>query len=90
MQELDGGAVLKGPAGLFQAAHRLNELASDEGAEDAITADAADGLDLHAGERLAVGNDGQGFQGSLRKPGTEIQPQEAFDVRSCLRRGRGL
>ena len=87
LQELNGGAVLIRPARLFQAAHRLNQLAGDEGAEDAVAADPADRFDFGAGQRLAVGDDGQRLQGRLRQLGAEVQPQETLDVRRGLGRG---
>src|SRR5581483_8972501 len=61
------GAVGHGPADDFRAAHLFHQATLQERLHDAIDGDAADLLDLGAGDRLPIRNDGQRFQGRLRE-----------------------
>ena len=62
LEEKQGGAVEAGSAGGVGLAAHLDQLALDEGLHDAVDGDAANLLHLRAGDRLAVGDDGQGLE----------------------------
>ena len=62
-EEVLGGFVEDGAADDLFAAGGGDELARDEGAEDAAGVDAADLGDLGGGDGLLVGDDGEGFEG---------------------------
>ncbi len=65
LQEVRRRAVQHRPAGLFGAAHDLDEAALEQGAEHLAAGDTTDGLDLRAHDGLAVGDDRQRFQRRL-------------------------
>jgi hypothetical protein len=62
-EEVFGGFVEDGAADDLLAAGGGDELAGEEGAEDAGGVDAADLGDLGGGDGLFVGDDGEGFEG---------------------------
>ena len=64
-EEFRGGLVEEGAAGGLGAARQLDEAALQQGGDDAIDGDAADRLDVGAGDRLAISDDGEGLQRGL-------------------------
>src|SRR5438270_4936342 len=67
-QEYLGGLIEDRTADDVFATGGGDELAIDERAEDAGCVDAADLADLGRGDRLLVGDDGEGFQRRQREP----------------------
>ena len=77
LQELESGAIDDGPAGLVQPALLLDHAPVDQGAQDAVGIDAAHRFNVGAGHRLAIGDDGQGFQRGRRQLAGELQAEKA-------------
>ena len=71
LQELRRGAVEKRPARNIFARHGADQVALQQRADDAVDIDAANRFDLRAGNRLAVGDDRQGFE---RRPAHSGRP----------------
>lgn len=65
---------------LLQSALFLDEPSIDECPEDAVRVDAADGFDLSAGDRLAVGDNGQGLDGGWREFGGQFQAKKLAHI----------
>src|SRR3954468_16744743 len=72
-QEFFGGLIEDRTADDVFASGGGDELAIDERAEDAGCVDAADLADLGRGDRLLVGDDGEGFQRGQREPDGRLQ-----------------
>jgi hypothetical protein len=72
-QEFLGGLIEDRAADDVFASGGGDELAIDERAEDAGCVDAADLADLGRGDRLLVGDDGEGFQRRQREPDGRLQ-----------------
>ena len=62
LEEKLRGAVEPGPAGGVGFAANLDQFALDERLHDTIDGDATNLLDFRAGDRLPVGDDGEGLQ----------------------------
>jgi hypothetical protein len=65
VEEGVGGAIEEWAAGEVGAAFDFDEAAVEELLDHGIDRDTADGFDPGAGDGLAVGDDGEGFEGGL-------------------------
>ena len=66
-QEQGGRAVVHRASDHFGASNLLDEAALEEGLHDAVHVHAADLFDFGAGDRLPIGDDGEGLEGGLRE-----------------------
>jgi hypothetical protein len=69
LQEFEGRSEDDRATYLLQSPLFLDKASVDECPEYTVRVDAADGFDLGAGDRLAVGDNGQGLEGSWRESG---------------------
>lgn len=83
-QEVKSGTVEDGPAGGGGPAALLDQPQVEQGVQDAGAIHTTQRFDGRPGDRLAVGDNGQRFQGSRREPARVVQPQETLDVRGGL------
>ena len=83
LEEVAGGAV-EVRAGLVVLAGLLDQAAGEQGAHHAVDVDAADRRDPGPGDRLLVGDHGQGLQRRLGEPGLLALEHEALDDRGVL------
>ena len=90
VQEAWGGAVLNRAADGSKAAERLDQLATEERAEDSCAINTADRLDLGSGDRLPVGDHGQRLDGCWREARFAVETEEPADGPGEARRRREL
>ncbi len=89
LEELAGGAVEDGPARLLLLAEDLDELPLQQRLHHRAAVDAADLLDLGAGHRLPVGDDGQRLERGAGEP-LRLHLEEAAGEGRVVGRGAEL
>ena len=71
------GAVQQGPPQFVGPAHDPGQIALQKLPQQVAALDPTNGFDLAPFDRLAIGNDGQGFHGRRRKAGFDRRLQVA-------------
>jgi hypothetical protein len=69
LEEKRGGFVKERAAGQFGASGDADDFTLEQGGDHAINRDPAHGLDLRPADGLAIGDDGESFQGGLAEAG---------------------
>lgn len=85
------GSISHGTADDFGSSALLDQLSLQQSLHNAINGNASNLLGLRAGKRLAVGDDGQGFQGGLGEfGGTGFLPDKRANPRGVFTSGDEL